>query len=137
MADWLARHKLNGKQLKAVLHEILRAIDHLQSKNIVHCDIKLENVFMTSDFPFASPKLGDFDISKDNDIRTRDASMSTVFGGTHVYIAPELIDRKAASKASDIYAFGVLMFLSMSSNRGRYSSTNFVKTTSRGANGAD
>lgn len=120
MATWLLKHgkEVSSEQLRAVLHQIERAIDHLHTNKIIHCDIKLENVFMTIDSPLPAPKLGDFDISKDSDTRSKTTTSATLVGGTDIYIAPELLRQvSGANEASDIYAFGVLIFLAVSNDR--------------------
>lgn len=42
------------------LLQILGALKHLHSKNIVHCDLKPENVLLSSDSDFPQVKLCDF-----------------------------------------------------------------------------
>ena len=46
MRRWLAEQTPSADQMKAVLREIVRGVEHLHTRLIVHCDLKLENVFM-------------------------------------------------------------------------------------------
>lgn len=44
--------------------QILIALKHLHSKNIVHCDLKPENVLLSSDSDFPQVKLCDFGFAR-------------------------------------------------------------------------
>jgi serine/threonine protein kinase len=53
-------------------------------------------------------KLGDFDVSKDD--ATRVTMAATMVGFSLDYAAPEVLRGVSASKAGDMYAFGLTMF---------------------------
>jgi hypothetical protein len=81
---------------------VLLALVCMHSHNIVHCDIKPENVLVADD---DTPRICDFEMSKD-----LGALSSTMGGGTVLFMAPEVLTRKAKpSPASDMYAFGLLV----------------------------
>ena len=44
--------------------QILIALKHLHSKNIVHCDLKPENVLLSSDSDYPQVKLCDFGFAR-------------------------------------------------------------------------
>jgi hypothetical protein len=84
----------------------LLALAYMHSKNIVHCDIKGDNILIAAD---GTARICDFELSKDVG-----ASASTTIGGTAGFIAPELLPSPQGqgckpSCASDMYAFGVLV----------------------------
>lgn len=86
--------------------EILLALEHIHSHNIVYKDLKLENVLLDMD---GHVRLTDFGLSAQLESDTdRVHSMS----GTAAYLAPEVIDggEQGHGKSADIWAFGVLMF---------------------------
>ena len=71
-------------ECKKIFKQIIKAVDHLHSKNIVHRDIKLENILITDDNVV---KILDFGFAaKYNPHR----KMKT-FCGTPNYMAPELL----------------------------------------------
>jgi len=114
MLNWLNQRNQSKQQMKAVLHEITRAIEYIHDKQVIHCDIKLENIFMTSASPNALPKLGDFDTSKDSNSMITNTTTTVINGGTNIYMSPERFSGSVATEASDIYSLGVLMLLALS-----------------------
>ena len=83
----------------------------------MHCDLKLENVFMTSPQPNASPKIGDFDVSREQVVRQTQTTV-TADGGTAVYLSPERADGRArAEPPADIYALGLVFVLALDDGR--------------------
>lgn len=84
--------------------QLVLAIAHLHTYNIVYRDLKPENVLM-DDQGFLA--ITDFGLSRDN-FDSKDG-MST-FCGTPEYIAPELIRRIPYGRAVDYWSLGVLIF---------------------------
>jgi serine/threonine-protein kinase len=71
---------------------------------VVHLDIKLENVMISSR---GDVKLMDFGLAR----AISDASEEKVVTGTPLYMAPEQIAGGAVDHRTDIYAFGVMLYL--------------------------
>ena len=85
--------------------QILEGLHHAHRKGIFHRDIKPSNLILTPD---ATVKLMDFGIAKIAG-EQRMTQVNRVVG-TIEYMAPELIEGKDPSIASDIYAAGVTMY---------------------------
>lgn len=116
LQDWLKVQTPTAVQKQALLYQVCRGIEYLHANEILHCDIKLENILMTEASSSARPMLADFDISKDVEeraLQTQTAAATAVGGGTFIYMAPEIMPRIAGGKGerqttrSDMYAFGV------------------------------
>ena len=84
--------------------QILRALIHTHSKNIVHCDIKPQNIMI---LPDGRLKLADFGIARIIDSKhNRESDMAV---GTVYYISPEQASGRRIGPGSDIYSLGVMM----------------------------
>ncbi|KAL0016552.1 hypothetical protein SO802_003621 [Lithocarpus litseifolius] len=95
---WNSRYKI-ALGLASAIHYL-----HEEAENcVLHRDIKSANVLLDADF---STKLGDFGVAKLVDPRLRTQSTGVV--GTYGYLAPEYANEGKASKASDVFSFGVV-----------------------------
>lgn len=96
--------ELSEQECLLAFTKIVLALDHMHSKGVVHCDVKLENVFVSRD----TVALGDFGLAKKFDSSTR-----RTFGpGTVLYSAPEThLGLKVKGPEIDVWAAGVLLYL--------------------------
>jgi len=107
--------------------QILDTIEYMHSKGVIHRDLKPENVLLDdqmrvkiTDFgtakildpPKKPPQNGDGPngMSYPEDLAKGDDSKANSFVGTAEYVSPELLTDKAACKASDLWAFGCIVF---------------------------
>lgn len=94
---------------------LVEIVSYLHSQNVIHADLKLENVILRST---GSVALVDFGNARRVEAK---GFFARLFGGkndrvfgTPTYLAPELVKGKAPSKESDVYALGVCAFIMLS-----------------------
>jgi serine/threonine-protein kinase len=96
----------------SVLAEVAAALAHAHAQGVVHRDVKPENVLLTR---AGRAKVADFGLA-----RTVDQSSLTTQGrilGTAVYMSPEQVRGQRATSASDVYAFGVMLYEAITGER--------------------
>lgn len=100
--------KQNGKLPKFILYQVcahlLSALQLCHSLRIAHRDIKPANILIDQ---YGRPKLADFGLSSE----FIDGESTNHFGGSRLYMAPEILQKKAydAFKA-DVWALGVSFY---------------------------
>jgi serine/threonine protein kinase len=113
MRDWLDRQggptHVDRGALKSLCRGVLQALTFLHSSSVVHGDLTLENILIDG----GKPVLADFDSSEDGCYFDATQTSAATAPGTLLYTAPELFERGARlSYASDMFSFGVCVFLS-------------------------
>ncbi len=105
---------IDEKNLKNILTQVLSGLNAMHKKNILHRDIKPQNIFITDD---GKIKLLDFGLVKMIDYTTL-----TMTGegpkGTPLYIPPEAIRGEKLDYRSDLYSLGVMIYYIVT--RGHY-----------------
>ncbi|XP_050989332.1 serine/threonine-protein kinase D1 isoform X1 [Labeo rohita] len=102
--------RLPERITKFLVTQILIALRHLHFKNIVHCDLKPENVLLASADSFPQVKLCDFGFARI--IGEKSFRRSVV--GTPAYLAPEVLRNKGYNRSLDMWSVGVIIYVSLS-----------------------
>ncbi|XP_073722170.1 serine/threonine-protein kinase D1-like [Misgurnus anguillicaudatus] len=102
--------RLPERITKFLVTQILVALRHLHFKNIVHCDLKPENVLLASSDSFPQVKLCDFGFARI--IGEKSFRRSVV--GTPAYLAPEVLRNKGYNRSLDMWSVGVIVYVSLS-----------------------
>ncbi|HEX5138326.1 MAG TPA: protein kinase [Planctomycetota bacterium] len=74
---------------------------------VVHGDVKPGNVLLTTS---GSVKLGDFGLARLRGDLSQSFSSTSAIVGTPVFMAPEIVMGERPTSASDVWAFGVLLY---------------------------
>lgn len=123
LAEYIERN-ISGKDKDTVCREAVKigvdlcsALELCAKENIIHRDIKMQNVFVS---PFGKFKLGDFNISKHLEDRTSAMSRK----GTMGYLAPEVYNGDGYNSSVDIYSLGMLLYRILHNNRAPFIDPN-------------
>ena len=100
-----ARGAMDQQEALQIMDQLLAAIIEAHKNNIIHRDIKPQNILIKDD---GTVKIADFGIATVSDA-VQLTQTDTVLGSVH-YLAPELARGEAASFQSDIYALGITLY---------------------------
>ena len=102
--------------------QILDAVDYMHARGVIHRDLKPENILLNDRMHVKVTDFGTAKILGDNTKRDRsgsttgdplneaEADRAVSFVGTAEYVSPELLLDKNACKASDLWAFGCIIY---------------------------
>jgi len=90
--------------------DICKALGYLERMQIIHRDVKPENIFVSS---FGDYKLGDFGIARES-MRTLGTFSQK---GTYTYMAPEVYHGGKYDSRADIYSLGIVLYKMLNRNR--------------------
>lgn len=86
--------------------QICAGIGYAHRANLIHCDVKSQNILVTRD---ERVKVADFGIARAMSEATQHTVDSQIWGTPH-YFSPEQAAGLEATPASDVYAIGVVLF---------------------------
>ena len=102
--------KMSEQEVWKVLHDVASGLAYLHSKEIVHQDIKPDNILLDDEGNY---RITDFGITTKARVTLRKSvgAAAAVSGGTMAYMGPERFSTQPApTKASDIWALGATLF---------------------------
>lgn len=89
-----------------ILREVLKGLEYIHGRGIIHRDIKSENILLSL---AGVVKITDFGIAKSSEDDPYQ-TMQQVILGTPAYISPEQIRGERLTPASDIYSLGIVLY---------------------------
>lgn len=104
------RMHISEKEVLKLGIDICTALELCSSKNVIHRDVKPENIFVNN---FGNFKLGDFGIARTMENTTNGLSHK----GTYSYMAPEIERGSNYDATVDLYSLGLVLYRLMNNNR--------------------
>jgi len=119
------RNRLNGQgvpsqPLACVAAQVTRGLHHLQTRRMLHRDVKPENILHNAE---GKVKLTDFGISKD---LNSTVGVAATFVGTASYMSPERAMGKDYSYPSDVWSAGIVVY-ELATGKYPFPSTSFLE----------
>jgi serine/threonine-protein kinase len=107
LGQLLGKDTLPWKRTLEILTHCLAGLEYIHSKQIIHRDIKPDNIFIGRDGH--SAKIGDFGVAK----KISENLQAETFAGTPLYMAPEVLRNplgKGYDHRADLYSLGLVAY---------------------------
>lgn len=108
--DYCIGKELTEKEVIKLGCDLAMALIYCRKLNIIHRDVKPENIFVSR---FGDFKLGDFGIAREQAHTMSNMSKK----GTYSYMAPEIYKGEKYDSSIDIYSLGIVLYKLMNQNR--------------------
>ena len=108
--DYCTGKELTEKEVIKLGCDLSMALIYCRKLNIIHRDVKPENIFVSR---FGDFKLGDFGIAREQAHTMGNMSKK----GTYSYMAPEIYKGEKYDSSIDIYSLGIVLYKLMNQNR--------------------
>lgn len=110
----LVDHRMGPEEALAIVPPLCEALEYAHRRNVVHCDIKPENLLLNTE---GQVKIADFGIARILGQTGTDPDAPHP-AGTPAYMAPEQIDSPhAVDTRADIYSLGVVIYEMLAGER--------------------
>mmetsp|Transcript_12369 Transcript_12369/g.18759 ORF Transcript_12369/g.18759 Transcript_12369/m.18759 type:complete len:905 (+) Transcript_12369:100-2814(+) len=98
--------RLEERVVRRFLVQLAQGLKFLHQMNIIHRDIKPQNLLMTDTTPQAVLKYADFGFAKN----LQEAGMAETLCGTPLYMAPEIFEMKKYDAKADLWSVGCVLY---------------------------
>ena len=107
LAKYLKNHqKLTEHQIFNIFYQILKGISFLHSHEIMHRDIKPDNILFSFENDFSTVKIADFSLAE----KLNQSKKFKLICGTPGFMAPEIFNLEGYDEKVDIYSLGLVLF---------------------------
>jgi serine/threonine protein kinase len=102
----MLKSNCNYEIVLSIIYQLLLALKHLQKYNIIHADIKLENIIINNKNEI---KLIDFGLARV--VEKGSTLQLKTHIGTIGYVSPEVMVDNYITSKTDVWSVGVLMYI--------------------------
>ena len=101
------------KEINFMVTNLILALEYIHKNNIIHCDIKPENIllnkqgyFFLTDFSIATNKTE----KENNNLSNNNDTINNYLAGSLGYIPPEIMFKESLTACADYFSLGVLCY---------------------------
>ncbi|PKU34690.1 serine threonine-protein kinase 17b [Limosa lapponica baueri] len=99
--------RIGERDIIRLIRQILEGLCCLHENNIVHLDLKPQNILLSSINPLGDVKIVDFGMSR----KLENSSELRQIMGTTEYLAPEILNYDPITTATDMWNIGVISYM--------------------------
>lgn len=105
------KNRINETNARRLARQLLGALSYLHANDIIHRDIKPQNILVTK---HGTIKVADFGLARRLDgFISEEYCLSSILG-TPAYCSPEVVARSMYGKPVDMFGCGVLLYIALS-----------------------
>ncbi|CAD8135671.1 unnamed protein product [Paramecium pentaurelia] len=93
-------------KIALIMFKIFDALEYLHTKNIMHRDIKLENILLKDKSENFDLKIADFGLAS-----YTESELLIKRCGTPGYVAPEILDDQKYNEKVDVFSAGIILYI--------------------------
>ncbi|HKL02200.1 MAG TPA: serine/threonine-protein kinase [Cryomorphaceae bacterium] len=108
LEQFLKKSELSQEDKRLIIGGILNGLSFLHDNNIIHRDLKAENILMSREDGVWTPKITDFGLSRE--VNQSANITNSAVGISYAYAAPEQILNQKIYRNVDIWAIGVIIY---------------------------
>jgi serine/threonine protein kinase len=114
LLDRCGERPLTMREIIGFLHQTTKGFSYIHSKNVVHRDVKPENIFMLRNGDDGTDqvmfKIGDFGLAFTHDDRDNLSTTGLTPYGTTAFMSPECYARQGFDHTCDVWSLGVSLY---------------------------
>ncbi len=108
LEQFLNKQTLTLEDKRIIIQGILEGVSFLHRHNIIHRDLKAQNILLHREDGVWTPKITDFGLSRQ--INGETTMANSAIGLTYAYAAPEQIQNKKINKNVDLWSAGIIIY---------------------------
>ncbi|CAG9463003.1 unnamed protein product [Pedinophyceae sp. YPF-701] len=107
LSDLIRRHgRLSEAQARRFMHQLGAGLKALRTHNLIHRDLKPQNLLLTTQGDDAEIKIADFGFARD----LQPAGMADTLCGSPLYMAPEILLYHKYDARADLWSVGTILY---------------------------